>query len=417
MVLVVEGAPESIVRASGIINCKFKRIYPSDGPICLPKLQNRYINGETTFPTSWKTCYNSNMAKGKLSTPPGHVNLRMLAEHLELSQTTVSLVLNNSPSAKSIPQETRDRVTEAAARLNYRPNYFARSLRQSKSMSVGVLAPDLSEGYFTRVMSGVVRELTAAHYFYFTACHDWKRELIEKYPRMLVERAVDGFLLLNTPADQIEVPVPVVAISSHSAAENVTNIVLDHHLAVEQALTHLHSLGHRRIAFMRGPRAIPDSEYRWESIQQVAQEMSLKIDPSLVIRIDSAGWSMKDNYHPMAPEIGHKPMQCLLEKTRAFTAIFCFNDIAAIGAIRALKDAGLSVPGDVSVVGFDDIQSAAYSTPSLTTVRQPLAEMGQRGAQVLLERIANREVEHPSEIVMAPELVVRESTGPAPAGS
>jgi LacI family transcriptional regulator len=337
----------------------------------------------------------------------------MLAEHLELSQTTVSLVLNNSPSAKSIPQDTRDRVTEAAERLNYRPNYFARSLRQSKSMSVGVLAPDLSEGYFTRVMSGVVQELSAANYFYFTACHDWKRDLIEQYPRMLVERAVDGFLLLNTPAEQIEVPVPVVAISAHSTVENVTNIVLDHHLAVEQALTHLYALGHRRIAFMRGPRAIPDSEYRWDSIEQVAREFSLKIDPALVIRIDAAGWSMKDGYHPMAPEIGYKPMQGLLEKSRDFTAIFCFNDIAAIGAIRALKDAGLNVPGDVSVVGFDDIQSAAYSTPSLTTVRQPLTEMGKRGAQVLLERIADREKEYPSEIVMAPELVVRESTGPA----
>jgi DNA-binding LacI/PurR family transcriptional regulator len=353
------------------------------------------------------------MTKGKTSTNPGHVNLRMLAEHLQLSQTTVSLVLNNSPSARSIPQETRDRVTEAAERLNYRPNYFARSLRQSKSMSVGVLAPDLSEGYFTRVMSGVVEELTAAHYFYFTACHDWKRELIEKYPRMLVERAVDGFLLLNTPADQIDVPVPVVAISAHSPVENVTNIVLDHHLAVEEALMHLFALGHRRIAFMRGPRAIPDSEYRWESIQIVAREIGLRIDPALVIRIDTAGWSMKDNYHPMAPEIGYKPMQALLETTRDFTAIFCFNDIAAIGAIRALKDAGLSVPGDVSVVGFDDIQSAAYSTPSLTTVRQPLTEMGKRGAQVLLERIANRDAELPPEIVMAPEFVVRESTGPA----
>jgi LacI family transcriptional regulator len=353
------------------------------------------------------------MAKGKSATPPGHVNLRMLAEHLELSQTTVSLVLNDSPSAKSIPTETRKRVVEAAERLNYRPNYFARSLRQSKSMSVGVLAPDLSEGYFTRVMSGVVQELTRAHYFYFTACHDWKRDLIEKYPRMLVERAVDGFLLLNTPAEQIEVPVPVVAISAHSALENVTNIVLDHHLAVEQALTHLYALGHRRIAFMRGPRAIPDSEFRWESIQTVAHEIGLKIDPTLVIRIDSAGWSMKDGYHPMAPEIGYKPMQGLLEKTSDFTAIFCFNDIAAIGAIRALKDAGLTVPGDVSVVGFDDIQSAAYSTPSLTTVRQPLLEMGKRGAQVLLERIADREKQFPSEIVMAPELIVRESTGPA----
>ncbi len=351
------------------------------------------------------------MARGKSSTTAGTVNLRMLAEHLELSQTTVSLVLNNSPSAKSIPSDTRERVVEAAKRLNYRPNYFARSLRQSRSMSVGVLAPDLSEGYFTSVMSGVVEQLTAAHYFYFTACHDWKKELMEQYPRMLVERAVDGFLLLNTPADTVNLPVPVVAISSHSAVENVTNIVLDHHSAVEQALKHLHELGHRRIAFMRGPKAIPDSDYRWEAIQHVAREIELKIDPANVIRIDTAGWSMKAGIHPMAPEIGYKPMKALLEKSRDFTAIFCFNDIAAIGAIRALKDAGLSVPGDVSVVGFDDIQSAAYSTPSLTTVRQPLMEMGRRGAAVLLERIAHREEEYPAEIVMAPELVVRESTG------
>jgi LacI family transcriptional regulator len=282
-------------------------------------------------------------------------------------------------------------------------------------MSVGVLAPDLSEGYFTCVMSGVVEELNLARYFFFTACHDWRRELIEQYPRMLVERAVDGLLLLNTPANQIAAPVPVVAISAHSAVENVTNIVLDHHLAVKQALTHLHSLGHRRIAFMRGPRAIPDSEFRWEAIRQVAREIGLKLDPALIIRIDSAAWSMSSGYHPMAPKIGYNPTQALLEKTRDFTAIFCFNDIAAIGAIRALKDAGFAVPADVSVVGFDDIQSAAYSTPSLTTVRQPLTEMGKRGAQILLERIANRDKEYPAEIVMAPELVIRESTGPAPA--
>jgi LacI family transcriptional regulator len=357
------------------------------------------------------------MAKSKTPELPGHVNLRMLADYLQLSQTTVSLVLNNSPSSKSIPPETRKRVEAAAKRLNYRPNYFARSLRQSRSMSIGVLAPDLSEGYFTRVMRGVVEELSAAHYFYFTACHDWQSELIEKYPRMLVERAVDGFLLLNTPADQISVPVPVVAISAHSAAEKVTNIVVNHHKAAEQALAHLYALGHRRIAFMRGPQAIPDSEFRWEAIRQVAGEMAIKLDPDLVIPIDSDAWSMQTGYHPMTPEIGYKPMHTLLSKTHAFTAIFCFNDISAIGAIRALKDAGLDVPGDVSVVGFDDIQSAEYATPSLTTVRQPLREMGKRGAQVLLERIADREKDFPEEIVMMPELVVRESTGAAPSGS
>jgi LacI family transcriptional regulator len=353
------------------------------------------------------------MGPKKLSTPPGHVNLRMLAEHLQLSQTTVSLVLNNSPSARSIPQETRDRVVEAARKLNYRPNYFARSLRQSRSMSVGVLAPDLSEGYFTRVMSGVVDELTKAHYFYFTACHDWKSELIEQYPRMLVERSVDGFLLLNTPADKIDVPSPVVAISSHSKAENVTNIVVDHHAAVEQALKHLYDLGHRRIAFMRGPKAIPDSKVRWDEIQKVAASLGLKLDPALVSHIDEAGWSMKTGVHPMAPEIGYKPMRALLEKTRNFTAVFCFNDIAAIGAIRAIRDVGLSVPDDVSVLGFDDILSAAYSTPALTTIRQPLTEMGRLGAKVLLERIADREKPFESEIVLQPELVVRESTGAA----
>lgn len=356
------------------------------------------------------------MARGKRTIPTGPVNLRMLAEYLDLSQTTVSLVMNDSPSARSIPQETRDRVLEAARLLNYRPNYFARSLRQSRSMSVGVLAPDLSEGYFTRVMSGVVQELTSAHYFHFTACHDWKRELIEQYPRMLVERAVDGFLLLNTPADHISVPVPVVAISAHSKADNVTNIVLDHNRAARQALAHLFELGHRNIAFVRGPRAIPDSEYRWASIEQVAGEMGLRINPELVTRIDAAGWSMKTGHHPMAPEIGYKPMQALLEKSRDFTAVFCFNDIAAVGAIRALNDAGISVPGDVSVVGFDDIISAAYFIPSVTTVRQPLFAMGKRGAEILLDRIAHRDKEYPAEIVMEPEFVVRESSGPARKG-
>lgn len=352
------------------------------------------------------------MNKGKSPTPGGHVNLRMLAEHLGLSQTTVSLVLNNSPSAKSIPKETRERVVEAAKRLNYRPNYFARSLRRSKSMSVGVLAPDLSEGYFTRVMSGVVQELNHAHYFFFTACHYWDKELMERYPRMLIERAVDGFLLLNTTIEDLAVPVPVVAISAHCSAPKMTNIVLDHYVAAKLALKHLYDLGHRRIAFMHGPAAIPDSEYRWVGIQKVAQELDLRTDAEQTVHLDATGWPTKTGLQPMDPQIAYDPTRALLEKNRDFTALFCFNDTAAMGAIRAIKDAGLDVPGDISVVGFDDITSAAFSTPSLTTVHQPLFEMGQKGAQLLLERIANREKQFPAEIEVSPELVVRESTGP-----
>jgi DNA-binding LacI/PurR family transcriptional regulator len=212
--------------------------------------------------------------------------------------------------------------------------------------------------------------------------------------------------------------VPVVAISAHGSEEGVTHIVLDHLKAAEMALRHLYDLGHRKIAFMRGPQAIPDSEFRWEGIEHAACELGLELDPELVTRIDasngSGSWSENAGTHPMSPEIGYVPMVQLLEKTREFTAVFCFNDIAAIGVIRALNESGLSVPGDVSVVGFDDIQSAAFCTPSLTTVRQPLNEMGKRGARILLERIANPEkTELAAEVVMEPELVVRESTGPA----
>jgi DNA-binding LacI/PurR family transcriptional regulator len=331
----------------------------------------------------------------------GPLNLRQLSEILRLSQTTISLVLNNSPAAKSIPEHTRERVFEAARKFHYRPNYFARSLRKSRSMSIGVLAPDLSEGYFTLVMQGVEEELLREHYFYFTASHYWKPELMLEYPRVLMERAIDGFLLLNTPAE-VRSPLPTVAISAHHNMPGVTNIVLDHHRAAELALVHLHELGHRRIAFMKGPEIIPDTEYRWRGNLQVAADLDFQVRPELCIQLEADSWS---------PEVGYKPMKELLARTNDFTAIFCFNDISAIGVIRAIHDAGLRVPEDVSVIGFDDIISAAYQKPSLTTVRQPLQEMGREGAKVLLSQIANPEKQFPPEIVMQPLLIQRESTG------
>jgi LacI family transcriptional regulator len=312
------------------------------------------------------------------------------------------LVLNDSPAAKSIPVQTRERVFEAARKFNYRPNYFARSLRQSRSMSVGVLAPDLSEGYFTLVMNGVQAALIEAHYFYFTASHYWDPELIREYPRRLMERAVDGFLLLNTHADFHSL-LPVVAISAHASTPGVSNLVLDHARAAELALSHLYELGHRRIALMQGPGVIPDSSYRWSAILEVAQKFGIANGPELHTCLGENRGS---------PECGYLPIKELLGRTRDFTAIFCFNDIAAIGAIRALQDAGLRVPEDVSVVGFDDILGASYHSPSITTVRQPLEEMGREGARILLERIAHPDKKLPAEIVLQPQLIVRESTAP-----
>lgn len=335
----------------------------------------------------------------------GPINLRKLSELLQLSQTTISLVLNDSPAAKSIPPHTRERVLAAAKKFHYRPNYFARSLRKSRSMAVGVITPDLSEGYFTLVMSGVEEHLIKSHYFYFTASHYWDASLIEEYPRMLMERAVDGFLFLNTPAE-LSLPLPTVAVSAHHKRPGTINIVLDQKKAAELALTHLYQLGHRTIAFMKGVPLIPDTEDRWQSILEVSRHLGIEVKPELSMALESSSWS---------PDLGYQPMKRLLERTRDFTAVFCFNDISAIGASRAIQEAGLTVPGDISVVGFDDIISAAYQKPSLTTVRQPLREMGREGAQILLERINDPSKEFPEEIVMQPELIVRESTGPAKA--
>jgi len=246
----------------------------------------------------------------------------------------------------------------------------------------------------------VEEALLRSHYFYFTANHYWDPELMQQYPRMLMERAVDGFLLLNTPSI-VRTPLPVVSISAHINAPGVTDIVLDHSKAVDLALTHLHQLGHRTIAFMRGPDIIPDTDHRWRAILETARRLKIPVRPELCLQL-GADYS--------SPEAGYIPMKKLLENRRDFSAMFCFNDIAAMGVIRAIHDARLRVPEDISVIGFDDILSAAYQKPSLTTVRQPLREMGKKGAQMLLDMIAKPETESLAEIVIQPELIVREST-------
>jgi LacI family transcriptional regulator len=329
-------------------------------------------------------------------------SLKDLAEHLGLSQTTVSFVLNDAPLAKNLTEETRRRVMEAARQFNYRPSYFALNLNKSGSDSVGVIVPEHSEGYFTVVMDGVERYLLRKHYVYFTACHYWKRNLIQEYSRLLVNRGAEGLLFLNTNAD-IETTLPTVTISAHKEKPGVTNVVLDHASAARMAIQHLYQLGHRKIAFMKGHHHVDDTEYRWQAMMQVAREFGVQPTKERTVQMTTSGWS---------PEVGYEPAKRLVQATRDFTALVCFNDTSAIGAIRALHEAGMQVPKKVSVVGFDDIVSAEFHVPSLTTIRQPLKRMGQLAAKVLLERIANPSAPYPSVVEVKPELIVRESTAP-----
>ena len=186
--------------------------------------------------------------------------------------------------------------------------------------------------------------------------------------------------------------------------KGVTNIVLDHHRAAVLALQYLKDQAHERIAFMKGNALSSDSRDRWNAICDVAAQIGLEIDWELVEQIET---------QDPTPMLGYPLAKRLLERGRPFTALFAYNDISAIGAIRALQERGLRVPQDVSVIGFDDIPAAAFHTPSLTTVRQPLNRMGEVAAQSLLERIEGKK-EYPAEIAVEPELVVRESTAKAP---
>ncbi len=351
---------------------------------------------------------NSASGIGLLSSQSTHekdkpVTLRTLASRLGLSLTAVSIVVNNAPAAKAIPSATRERILAVAHELHYRPNYLARSLRNKRSMSIGVLVPEISEGYFTQVMNGVEEHLLAAEHFCLLAAHHWLPVLLEEHPKMLLERSVDGLLLINTPTPA-RVDVPIVSVSGHQAEPGVTNIQLNHKRAALLALRHLASLGHRRITFMKGQAETVDTEFRWRRIMEVAHTLGVEIHEELLIRPIENSWS---------PALGYEPMKALLSHTRDFTALFAFNDIAAIGAIRALHEAGIRVPQDVSVVGFDDVGSAPFRTPSLTTIRQPLREMGKVAAESLLKRISNPKAEYPGRVLMQPELVIRESTARA----
>ena len=343
------------------------------------------------------------MKSKKATDNNGRVTLRTLATHLGLSLTTVSVVVSDSSAAQAIPPATRKRILAAASELHYRPNYFARSLRKQSSMSVGVLVAEMSEGYFTLVMNGVEEYLVAAKYSYLLAAHYWKPELMEEYPKMLLERSVDGLLLVNTPTPA-RVHVPIVSISGHQVVAGVTNIQLNHKLAAHLALKHLADLGHRRVALMKGQDQTVDSDPRWEEIMETARACGMEIHPELLIRLTENSWS---------PALGYGPVKALLSRTKDFTALFAFNDIAAFGAIRALHEAGLRVPHDVSVIGFDDVLSAPYGIPSLTTIRQPLRDMGKMGAECLLHRIDQPKASYSRQVIVQPELVVRESTGPA----
>jgi LacI family transcriptional regulator len=333
---------------------------------------------------------------------PQVITLKAVAQHLGLTPGTVSAVLNDSPSARSIPQETKNRIRAAAKELNYRPNFFARTLRNKRTYTIGVIAEEIGDSYSSPIISGIEQYLRKRDYFFLTVVHRHDQALLSRYSQLLSERGVEGIITVDTMVQEAPM-LPTVAIAGHKKLKGITNVVLDHARAAVLALNHLKDLGHKNIAFMKGSPLSSDSKDRWDAICRVAAEIGINVDPDLTVQIEGDA----------TPMWGYPFTKQLLARQKPFTAIFSYNDISAIGAIRALEDHGLRVPQDVSVLGFDDIPGAEFHKPSLTTVRQPLNRMGEVAAEALLNRLEGKK-EYTSDIAIEPELIVRESTANAP---
>lgn len=332
------------------------------------------------------------------------ITLKELAALLELSQSTVSRIINGGAVAHRIAEGTQQRVLRAAALHGYTANTVARSLRQKRTYTIGVIVPEISEGYSTAVLTGIEDELLKDGYFYFVVSHRHRSDLLEGYLRMMLARSVEGIIAVDTPIGQ-ELPIPLVAVSGHRRIDGSINIEVDHDQAAHLALEHLKALGHQRIAFMKGQSFSSDTNQRWQAIARAATALGIAIDPHLVVQLTS-------------PEPGSDPgmevTRKLLQTGLPFTAVFAFNDVTAIGAIIALREAGVRVPKEVSVLGFDDVLAATTNHPPLTTIHQPLRAMGQTAASTLLSMIRDEiPFPRPKVITVHPKLVVRKSTGRA----
>src|SRR6202521_6311655 len=202
------------------------------------------------------------------------VTLKTIAGHLSLTPGTVSAALNNSPASKSIPEHTKQRILAAAKELNYRPNYFARSLRLQRTYTIGVIAEEIGDAYGALVISGIEEYLRKHNFFFLTVIHRHDKKLLQTYSQMLQSRGVEGFITVDTSITE-QPALPTVAVAGHQRVAGVTNIVLDHKRAARMALQHLQNLGHEEIAFLKGQTFSSDSAVRWDAIVEGAEELGV----------------------------------------------------------------------------------------------------------------------------------------------
>lgn len=346
----------------------------------------------------------------------GHVTLLDIAQACGYSVSTVSIVLSEAPLSQNVAASTREQIRSMARQLGYHPDAYARSLRRRRSQTIAVLAYDLSDPFCIPIVHGIQAGLQPANYLPLLVDAQTQRKLFDNYLKMILERRAEAVIVIaswifqetNLLEDIEKNQVPIVIVGRDLTNKNVSSLLVDNEAGGALALRHLVDLGHKRIAIVRGPEELFDTEPRWAGVQRVAAEVGIQLDRKLVFQLPN----LMDSTSGF--EGGLRFSKDMLASGRPFTAVLAFDDLTALGVVRGLTNAGLKVPDDCSVVGFDDVLPAVVATPGITTIRQPLKEMGLLASEWTLQAINAREepAAKPVKLYKAPpELVVRMSTG------
>jgi LacI family transcriptional regulator len=343
------------------------------------------------------------------------VTLADVARSAGVSLSTVSLVLNDKPLAKNLAAATRQRIRHIAEQLSYRPDAAARSLRSRRSQLIGVMVFDIADPYCTLILQGIQETLGDTAMLPIIMDAHNQRQQFSRYLGMAVEHHVEGLIVVaNWLFVDIEAlrtfernGIPTAIVGREFPSPSIGSVLVDNETGGRLAFEHLHELGHRQIAVVRGPERLQDSGRRWQGIQRAAEAAKVKLDMRLVLQLPETADPV------LGYAGGYGAAKQLIASGRGFTGVLAFDDLTAFGVIRGLHEAGLHVPEDVSVVGFDDIPQAILTMPSLTTVSQHMREMGKAVTEHVLESITSKTSgKQPKSFTLLhpPTLIAREST-------
>ncbi|WP_263355685.1 LacI family DNA-binding transcriptional regulator [Acidicapsa ligni] len=353
------------------------------------------------------------MTKSPGMEEPRRVTLRDIAEETGVSISTVSLILNRASLAQRLSPETKSRVEMAAARLGYTPDFVARSLKARQSQMIGVMVFDIEDPYCTRLLHGIQSSLMNTEYLPLMVSTQNEPDLVQRYWRLLTERRVEGIIVIvNWPSVNVNLFQDLkrgafVMVGATPPIEDISYVVVDNVDGGAKALACLYELGHRKIGVLRGPSDHIDSWDRWRGMQNFARTVGLELDPKLCPEMNPLS--------AFASIVGEadRLTTMLINQKQPFTALLTFDDLSAIGAFRAFDRHHWTIPRDCSVVGFDDIYLAQLVRPALTTMRQPLEQMGAIAVENLLGQIKSKTSVPSAKVqtnIVQAELVIREST-------